>query len=319
MKKILITGISGFAGSFLAEELLKDPENGVFGTTLSESSLDKLPRLKDKIKAFSVDLLDKDKTSQIINGVKPDIIFHLAALTSPAESFDKPGEVMVNNIESQLSVLEGVRKANLSNCKILITSSAEIYGAVAPSDLPIDEDTPLKPTSPYAVSKVAQDFLGLQYYLSYKFPIIRIRPFNHIGPRQAPIFVVSSFAKKIAEVEKGTKEPVMSVGNLEAKRDFTDVRDIVRGYVLLSEKGAPGEVYNIGFGKSHKISDVLDKLLSFSDKKIEIKVDPALFRPSDIPDLYADNTKINKQTGWVPTIPLEKSLKDTLDYWRENL
>lgn len=316
MKKILITGVSGFAGSFLAEELIKNSNNQVFGTTFSGTSLDKLPQLKDKVKAFSVDLLDVEKTQEIISEVKPDIIFHLAALTSPAESFEKPAEVMVNNIESELSVFEGVRKTNLSNCKILITSSAEIYGMVDPSDLPIDENTPLKPTSPYAVSKVAQDFLGLQYHLSYKFDIVRIRPFNHFGPRQSPAFVVSSFAKKIAEIEKGLKDPVMSVGNLEAKRDFTDVRDIVKGYILLSEKGRPGEVYNIGFGKSHKISDILDKLLSLSDKKIDIKVDPALFRPSDIPDLYADNSKINKETGWEPKIQLEESLKDTLDYWR---
>ena len=316
MKKILITGVSGFAGSFLAEELLKNPENQVYGTTFSGTSLDKLPQLKDKIKAFPVDLLNKKTTQEIINEVRPDVIFHLAALTSPAESFEKPAEVMVNNIESELSVFEAVRKTNLSNCKILITSSAEIYGMVDPSDLPIDENTPLKPTSPYAVSKVAQDFLGLQYHLSYKFDIVRIRPFNHFGPRQSPSFVVSSFAKKIAEIEKGIKEPIMSVGNLEARRDFTDVRDIVRGYVLLSEKGIAGEVYNIGFGKSHKISDVLEKLLALSDKKIEVKVDPSLFRPSDIPDLYADNSKINNATGWEPKIQLEESLRDTLDYWR---
>lgn len=316
--KILITGISGFAGSFLAELLLKNPENEVFGTYLTEESINRLPEVKGKIKGFSLDLLESEKTEKIIQEVKPDCIFHLAALTSPAESFNNPSQVIVNNIQSQISILEGVRKAGLKT-KILITSSAEVYGAVDAGDLPIDEETSLRPTSPYAVSKIAQDFLALQYYLSYKMDIIRIRPFNHIGPRQAPVFVVSSFAKKIADIEKGKTEPVLTVGNLESKRDFTDVRDMVKAYVLLAEKGKSGQVYNIGSGVSHKISDILGKLLSLSDKKIEVSVDQALMRPSDTPDLYADITKIKNETGWSSEIPIETSLKDTLDYWRNIL
>lgn len=316
MKKILITGITGFAGSFLAEELLKNPDNQIFGTCFSQQGLDNLPIIKSKTQSVILNLLDSYKTKEIIDGIKPDVIFHLAALTSPAESFENPSEVMVNNIKAEISVLEAIRKTNLKDTRILITSSAEIYGIVDASNLPIDEDTPMCPTSPYAVSKIAQDYLGLQYYLSYKLNIIRVRPFNHIGPRQTPHFAVSTFAKKIAEIEKNTNEFVLSVGNLESKRDFTDVRDMVRAYVLLVEKGKIGEVYNIGSGISYKISEILEKLLSFSDKKIEIQKDEALLRPSDNPDLCCDNTKINRDTGWKPAIPIDTSLKDTLDYWR---
>lgn len=319
MKKIFITGVSGFAGSFLAEELLKNSDNQVFGTYISEKGLDNLVHIKDKIKGVALNLLNKEKTQQIIKDIKPDVIFHLAALTSPSESFDKPSEVITNNVEAEISVLESVRKIGLLNCRILITSSAEIYGMVDPASLPINENAPLRPSSPYAVSKIAQDFLGLQYSLSYKMNIVRIRPFNHIGPRQSPGFVVSAFAKKIAEIEKEIKEPILTVGNLESKRDFTDVRDMVKAYILLGEKGIAGEVYNVGCGQSYKISDILEKLLSFSEKKIKVTVDKSLFRPSDTPDLYADNSKIIAQTGWAAQIPLEQSLKDTLDYWRSIL
>ncbi len=315
--KAFITGISGFAGSFLAEELLKSSENKVYGTYLTKDSLERVPEIKDKIEGFELDLLDFQKTQDVITQIKPDVVFHLAALTSPSESFDKPSEVITNNINAELSVFEGVRKAGLTECRILITSSAEIYGIVPPANLPIREDTSLMPATPYAVSKIAQDYLGLQYFISYKLNIIRIRPFNHIGPRQAPVFVVSSFAKKIAEIEKGLREPILPVGNLESKRDFTDVRDMVRAYILLAEKGTPGEAYNIGSGISHKISNVLDKMLSLSQVKIEVSVDKTLLRPSDNPDLYSDNSKIQKETGWAPQIPLEISLKDTLDYWRK--
>jgi GDP-4-dehydro-6-deoxy-D-mannose reductase len=197
-----------------------------------------------------------------------------------------------------------------------VVASAEVYGSVTKEDLPMGEDTPLNPTNPYAVSKLAQDFLGLQYFLSYGIKTIRVRPFNHVGPRQAPNFVISSFAQKIAEIEKGKREPILPVGNLEAKRDFTDVRDMVKAYSLIMEKGEFGEVYNIGSGRSYKISEILEMLLSFSSVKITVEIDKSLFRPIDDPELVCDSTKINKTTGWKAEIPLEETLKDTLDYWR---
>jgi GDP-4-dehydro-6-deoxy-D-mannose reductase len=316
MKKVLITGITGFAGSYLAEHLLSTREYDVSGTFLFEKSLSNVEQVKDKLNLIKADLSEEKSVSKIVEDIRPDIIFHLAALTSPADSFKNPTATLNNNISLQVNLLEAVRKFDLLNTKILITSSADVYGRVTKENLPIDEETPLMPTNPYSVSKIAQDFLGLSYFLAYKSKVIRVRPFNHVGPRQSPNFVVSAFAKQIAEIEKDKKEPILSVGNLEAKRDFTDVRDMVKAYLLAIEKGEDGEVYNIGSGVSHKIADILNKLISMSSSKIEIKKDPTRFRPSDDPELICDNSKFNKLTGWQPQISLEKTLKDTLDYWR---
>lgn len=316
MNNILITGISGFAGSFLSEYLISQNKGKIFGTYLEETSLKNIESLKTKVNLFKLNLIDEKKVLDIVNQIKPDLIFHLAALTSPKASFDNPFETIQNNVKGELNLLEAVRKLNLLNTRILITSSAEIYGVVKRKDLPIDEETPLMPTSPYAVSKITQDFLALQYFLSYKIKIIRVRPFNHVGPRQAPDFVVSSFAKKIAEIEKNKADNVLSVGNLDSKRDFTDVRDMVRAYSILIEKGREGDAYNIGSGRSYEISEILNKMLSLAKTKIKVKVDESLLRPSDNPDLVCDRTKFTNLTGWEPKIPIDKTLRDTLDYWR---
>lgn len=316
MKKIFITGITGFAGSFLAEHLLSSHKNiNIFGTYLTDSSLENITKIDDKINLVKIDLTDFPKVSDIIHSIKPDIIYHLAAIPSPAESFKNPAHTIYTNITAELNVLESLRIHNLIETRILIISSAEIYGLVTKDNLPINEEAKFRPVSPYAVSKIAQDFLGLQYHLSFKLDVVRVRPFNHIGPRQSADFVVSSFAKKIALIEKKKMEPVLKVGNLESKRDFTDVRDVVRAYALLMEKGKNGEVYNLGSGVSYKIKDVLDILLSFSKEKIKVLVDPELLRPNDIPELICDNNKV-QSLGWKPEIKIEESLKDTLDYWR---
>jgi GDP-4-dehydro-6-deoxy-D-mannose reductase len=313
-KKILITGASGFVGSHLVNYLLEKTEDDLFGTYFFDKNLKNLK--KDRITFLKVDLRNEDETLALMERVKPDAIYHLAAFASAASSFKSPNETVINNISSQINILEAVRKSNLSKCRILIISSADIYGYVRQEDLPIDEETPFNPTNPYAVSKLTQDFLGKQYFLSYRFQIVRARPFNHIGPGQSPNFVVASFAQKIAEMEKGKREPVLPIGNVEVKRDFTDVRDVVRAYALLMEKGIAGEVYNVGAGISYKISDILDKLLSLTKTKIKVKVNDALIRPIDVPDLVCDPTKLRKLTGWKPEIPLEQTLEDTLDYWR---
>ena len=317
MKKILITGITGFAGSFLGQELSSDSENEIYGTYISESQFSNIAAIKDKLHLQRLDLLEKDNVSDYIQKVKPDVVFHLAALTVPGASFDSPTEFFTNNINAQVNILEAMRKANLAGSKILIISSADIYGKVSPADLPIDEQTQLLPTNPYAVSKITQDFLGLQYFLSYGMRVIRVRPFNHIGPRQSPSFVVAAFSKQIAEIEKYKKEPVLLVGNLESERDFTDVRDMVKAYGLAIEKGKAGDVYNIGSGTSSKISKILEMLLSLSTIKIEVQTDPSRMRPRDDPKLVCDNRKFSVLTGWKPTVSLEQTLKDTLDYWRE--
>lgn len=316
-KKILITGATGFVGSHLVDHLVLDPNNLLFGTHFSKSGSKNLDKNKDKIKLLDVDLRNEEEVYNLVDEVKPDIIYHLAAFTSAADSFKSPRETILNNIAGQINILESMRKSKLQNSKTLVVASAEVYGTVRKEDLPMNEETPLNPTNPYAVSKLAQDFLGLQYRLSYGLKTLRVRPFNHVGPRQSPNFVVSAFAQKIVEIEKGKRKPILPVGNLEAKRDFTDVRDVVRVYSLLMEKGEFGEVYNIGSGKSYKISEILDMLLSFSSAKITVEIDKSLFRPIDDPELICDPTKINKLTGWKPEITIEKTLKDTLDYWRD--
>lgn len=308
MKKAFITGATGFAGSFLTEYLIsKNIE--VVGTYLSDfdSSI--------KAKFIKLNLLDYVATDGALKAEKPDYIFHLAALTSPSDSFNNPSETITNNVAAQVNILEAA-KNSCSESRILVISSADVYGVVKSSDLPIDENTSLMPVNPYAVSKLAQDFLGLQYFLSYDLPVVRVRPFNHIGPKQAGNFVIPSFAKQIAEIEKGDKEPVIKVGNLSAKRDFTDVRDMVRAYLFAVEKGDMGEVYNIGSGKSYAISEILNKLLSLSSRKIEIEIDESKLRPKDEPELVCDNSKFKNKTDWQPEINIDQTLKDTLDYWR---
>lgn len=316
MKKALITGISGFAGSYLAEYLVSKNQYEVAGTYLLENSLINLDKIKNKVKLIKIDLSKEGNVFNLIKDTSPDVIFHLAALTSPADSFNTPTQTLTNNISLQINILEAVRKNNLLDTKILVISSADIYGQVRSEDLPMDEDTKLMPTSPYAVSKIAQDFLGLTYFLSYNLKIVRVRPFNHIGPRQSGHFVVASFAKQIAEIEKGKREPVLHVGNLEAKRDFTNVKDMVYAYSLIIEKGKFGDVYNIGSGVSYRIADILDKLISMSSAKIKVEKEDALFRPNDNPELLCDNRKFTKLTGWKPQISIDKTLKETLDYWR---
>lgn len=313
MKKVLITGASGFVGLHLIAHLLKENNLQIFATYLNEFS--EQEKLKNLVKFIKIDLNRESEIENLIKSSEPDYVYHLAALSSASSSFDNPKETLINNILVEVNLLEAIRRNGLKP-KILIVSSAEVYGHVDPKDLPIDEETELRPTSPYAVSKIAQDFLGLQYYLSYDIGSIRVRPFNHIGPGQSPNFVVPAFCKKIVEIEKGKREKVLTVGNLESRRDFTDVRDVVKAYALLMGRGKEGDVYNIGSGKSHKISDILDSLLSLTDEKIKIVQDQSLLRASDDPDLVCDFTKIKEKTGWSPTIPLTQTLKDTLDYWR---
>lgn len=316
-KKILITGISGFAGCHLAEYLLKIKAGKIYGTYLFEDSLQNLVSTKDQLALTKVDLTETDKVLDLVKKVKPDLVFHLAALPSTTESFKNPIRTIDNNVSVQLNLLEAIRTEGLSDTLILIVSSSDVYGKAANDHMPINENTPFMPTNPYAVSKITQDYFGLQYFLSYNMKIVRVRPFNHIGPRQSPGFVVSSFAQRIAQIEKGKLDPILKVGNLDTKRDFTDVRDIVRGYSMLLEKGVIGDVYNIGSGKSVKISDIVEKLLSFSKTKIRVEVDPTLLRPTDNPELICDNTKMKKLTGWEMEYSLDETLKETLDYWRD--
>ncbi len=317
MKKVLITGVTGFAGSYLADLLIAKGRYKVSGTYLFEESLKNVAEIKNKLNLIKIDLSNDKKVDNLVKETSPEIIFHLAALTSPADSFKDPTKTITNNIALQINLMESVRRNKLLNTKILVVSSGEIYGLVKKENLPIDEKAPLTPTNPYSVSKIAQDFLGLTYFLSYKLKIVRVRPFNHIGPKQSSNFVVASFARQIAEIEKGKREPVLQVGNLDTKREFTNVKDMVSAYVLAMEKGKYGDVYNIGSGISYKISDILDKLISFSSSKIKIQIDKNLFRPSENPELICNARKFISLTDWKPKIPIGQTLKDILDYWRK--
>ena len=315
-KKVLITGIAGFAGSHLAEYLYSQKFT-VFGFFLSNHLLLNLSHLKDKINLIECDLLDSKKVEKSVKLINPDYVFHLAAFSSPKDSFKNPKETLKNNIFGQINLLEALAKIK-SNAKILIVGSADEYGQVDSKYLPIKEKTPLSPISPYAVSKVAQDMLGLQFFLHYGLQIVRVRPFNHIGPRQSLSFVVPSFAAQIAELEK-KGGGIIKVGNLENSRDFTDVRDMVKAYWLALEKGKYGEVYNIGSGKAVKIADILKMMIGLSKVKIIIKKDTKRIPPQDIGTIYCDYSKFKKTTGWQPQIPIIQTLSDTIEYERSKL
>jgi GDP-4-dehydro-6-deoxy-D-mannose reductase len=315
MKKVLITGVTSFVGFHLASHLLAKGGFQIAGTYRNEALLSTLEAIKDHIQLEKVDMMDGDLVDKTVAALRPDFIYHLAADSQSAQSFDSPARPIISNITLELHLLEALRKNNLQNTRVLVTSSAQVYGLVDANDLPVDEKAPLRPNSPYAVSKIAQDYLALQYFISYKLPIVRVRPFNHIGPGQRDAFALPSFARQIAQIEQGG-EAVLKVGNLGAKRDFTDVRDVVRAYTLLMEKGIAGDVYNIGSGKSRRMKELLDIMLSFSSKKIEVVTDPEKLRPAEVEDFYCDYTKAHKLTGWTPSIPLEKTLQDILDYWR---
>ena len=314
--KVLITGITGFAGSHLAELLLTQGVD-VYGTYRPRSRMDNLtPHVQSQVKFVECELKDYSSVSKTLETIRPDGIFHLAAQSFVPTSFMSPADTLQNNIICQLNIFEAMRELKLHDTPVQIACSSEEYGMVHENEVPIKETNPLRPLSPYAVSKVTQDMLGYQYAQSYKLRVVRTRAFNHTGPRRGDIFVSSNFAKQIVNIEKGHKEPVIHVGNLDAKRDFTDVRDTVRAYWLLLQKGAPGEVYNIASGRAVAIREMLDILLSNSNIKISVEVDAARLRPSDVPILQGDYSKTRDLTGWEPTIPLEQTLKDLLDYWR---
>jgi GDP-4-dehydro-6-deoxy-D-mannose reductase len=309
----LITGISGFVGSHLAEYLLTQTDWQVAGTVYGP--VHNIDGFRDQLEIYPAELSRLPVVQFIVEQARPDIVFHLAAMSVTGRSWQDPATTVQINATMQANLLQSVVNVGL-DCRILVIGSSEEYGAVPPELLPIREDTPFRPMNPYAVSKVAQDMLGLQYFLSHKLDTIRVRPFNHIGPRQGLGFVTSDFASQVARIEVGLQEPVMHIGNLAAKRDFTDVRDVVRAYYLLAVHGKAGEVYNVGSGTAHAVSEVLDTFLAHSTVPIQVQPDPARMRPSDIPRVVCDYAKLHTCTGWQPTIPFEQSLEDVLAYWR---
>ena len=313
--RALITGINGFVAGHLAELLLRH-DWALAGLALSPVL--RHASLHGRVRPFGADLRHPGVVRAVLADWIPDVIFHLAAQAHVPTSHADPTGTISNNLLGQLQLFEAVR-ASGADPLIVVACTGEEYGAVRPEELPVDEDTPLRPNNPYALSKVAQDMLALQYHLGYGIRTIRLRLFNHIGPGQDDAFVTAAFAHQIARVEAGRQEPVLRVGNLEGQRDFTDVRDVVRAYEFAATHGVPGEVYNIGTGHAVSVRRILDMLIGLSSARIAVEPDPARMRPVDVPVIACDATRFRRQTGWQPEIGLEQSLADILDYWRERV
>lgn len=311
--KALIIGGAGFVGGYLIKELA-GAGSEVHATCLPSEKID-----STDCTAHTLDILDIDAVTAILNEVKPDTIFHLAAQSSVALSWKKPQLTADINIKGSINVLEAMRMAEKQDMRILLIGSGEEYGFIREGACPISEDERLRPGNVYAATKACQGMIGEIYARAYKMDIIMVRAFNHSGPGQLPMFVISDFCHQIAETEKCGKLPEMSVGNLSAMRDFTDVRDVVRAYRLLSEKGVSGQTYNVGRGKAVEIQYILDTALSMSETEITVKRDPSRMRASDIPIIEPDVSKIYADTGWKAEISMEQTIRDTLDYWRSKL
>jgi len=317
--RILITGITGFVGSHLAEYILSlNEQHAIYGICRWRSPKDNLVNIYDKVTLFEADLTDLSSLIRSLKTIEPDVIFHLAAQSYVLSSFNSPIHTLTSNVIGTANLLEAVRIIEAGPV-IHVCSSSEVYGQVTEKDVPIKETCPFRPASPYAVSKVAEDMLALQYWLSYKIKTIRTRMFTHSGPRRGDVFAMSFFAKQAAAAELGLRESVIYVGNLKSVRTFCDVRDAVRAYWILVNKCPAGEVYNVGGNRTVTIEEALKILLSFSKKKFEIKVDPKLIRPSDVTSQIPCIDKFRNETGWKPEIPLEKTLQDILQYWRDEL
>jgi len=336
--RVLVTGVTGMAGSHLVDFLLQKEGLEVFGTFRWRSRMENLDHLmkegrlnvitcdkgtkpsieQSKLNLMEADIGDAFSMNRMMAVVRPERIFHLAAQSYVPASWWAPAETLHTNIIGEVNLLEAVRNEGIEPI-VHIAGSSEEYGYIMPDELPVKETNPLRPLSPYGVSKVAQEMLAYQYCRSYGIKTIVTRGFNHEGPRRGDVFVTSSFAKQIAEIEKGSRDPVIHTGDLSSKRDWSDVRDFVKAYWLATEKGTPGEVYNIGSGKAMEVREMLDILLSMTDIKVEVKSDPTRFRPSDVKVLICDSAKFRKLTGWKNEIPFEQTLKDLLDYWRERV
>lgn len=317
-KKILITGITGFVGSHLAEYILslKDKNIEIHGIRRWRSPIGNIERIMNKLKLHYCELLDFKSTFEAMNKIKPDIIFHLAAQSYVMTSFNAPINTIETNACGTINLLEAIRYSKIDPI-VHVCSSSEVYGQVKKEEVPIKETQPFRPASPYGVSKIAEDMAAYQYFISYGIKTIRTRMFTHTGPRRGEVFVCSSFARQIALIEKGLQKPVLHVGNLNSIRTFCDVRDTMRAYWLLVHKCPPGEVYNIGGRTTVTVKKMLDILLSMTEKKIKIKKEPYLLRPSDVTLQIPDISKFQKKTKWKPKIPLETTLGDLLNYWRE--
>lgn len=312
--RALVTGAAGFAGSHLIDYLIANTPWDLYAFVWERANLEHLAR-HERVHVLKGDIVNESSIHEAVMQAQPDHVFHLAAVASVPQAYQNPGPTMMTNILGQVNLLQALVHLNPMP-RTLVIGSADEYGLVSRGDLPITENTLMRPANPYAVSKITQDMMGHQYFRTHGLPVVRVRPFNHIGPRQRESFVAPAFAKQIAEAEAGLRDPVLRVGNLEARRDFSDVRDIVRGYHLAVTLGEPGEVYNMASERSYSIQYLLDQLISLSNLPFLVEVDPERLRPSDVPIFVGDCTKFRERAGWRAEIPLRTSLADTLNYWR---
>ncbi|MEM9950645.1 MAG: GDP-mannose 4,6-dehydratase [Chloroflexota bacterium] len=316
MVQVIVTGAGGFVGPYLIQHIqATQPATTVFGSTYGLLESPTVPA-----NYHQIDLKDYDAVVRWLDDTQPDVVYHLAGQSSPSKALNAIWQTLETNIRIQLNLLQACVDLKIEP-RIISISSGDIYtGGASHSDMmPVNELSELRPSNPYALSKVTQDLMGLQYFLSYQLPVIRVRPFNHTGPKQRESFVAPDFALQIAKIEASLQEPLMRVGNLEAKRDFTDVRDVVRAYALLAEHGQAGDSYNVSSNKTYSIQSLLDTLLSYTDADIKVEIDPARFRPVDVPIVQGDNTKLVELTGWQPTITFEQTLHDLLNDCRERV
>lgn len=307
--KALIIGGAGFVGGYLINELLSNDWE-VHATCLENE------KISENCTVHTLDILDKNSIVEIFNNVSPDVIYHLAAQSSVAVSWKKPQLTAEINVIGSLNVLEALREANKKDMRLIMIGSGEEYGYIRPEACPLSEAEPLHPGNIYAATKACQEMIGEIYARAYGLNIIMVRAFNHSGPKQSSMFVISDFCRQIAEIESGKKPPEICVGNLSAMRDFTDVRDVVRSYRLLADKGVSGKIYNIGRGRAVSIQYILDTALGFAKTDIQVKNDPERMRASDIPIIEPDVSRIFADTGWKAEITVEQTIEDTLDYWR---
>lgn len=308
--KALVIGGGGFVGTYLVNHLSKDLNFEVYVTKTSKETL-----TLENATVYDCDILDKQQIDHVLETVRPDYIFHLAAQSSVAYSWKNPGLTIDVNVKGCVNVLDAIRDLDYKTRTLLIGSGEE-YGHILEGECPIRETNSLRPGNIYAATKSCQNMLGKIYSDAYNMDIMMVRAFNHIGPNQAPMFVVADFCKQVAEIEKGIKEPTIYVGNLSAKRDFTDVRDVVKAYGALVQFGKRGETYNVGTGHALPIQDILDRIVSMSECEIDVEVDHNKLRPVDVPIIEPDITKIRECTGWTPKISLDQTLEETLNYWR---
>lgn len=311
---VLVTGVGGFVGRHLMAHLLSEGDGPIVGLARAGEA----PDAPSGVEIHELDLNDAAGTRRLVERIRPACVYHLAAQASVADSHADPLGTLVNNIACQIHLFEALLAIGL-RARVLVIGSNEEYGLVEADELPVRETNELRPLSPYAVSKVAQDLLGYQYFKSHRLEVVRVRPFTHTGPGQAAHFVTPAFARQVARIEAGLQIPVMAVGNLDARRDFTDVRDVVRAYRLALREGEPGAVYNVGSERAVSVRALLEGLVRLSRVPISIEVDPAKLRPSDTPPQYSDCTRLRARTGWRATIPLEQTLADVLQDWRDRV